>query len=61
VWRESKVIRLLSIIHNGIILDLVCGFGVVSVVVLVRVFVLISPVKTRNLFLFIGERPSEKW
>ena len=26
VWRESKVIRLLSIIHNGIILDLVCGF-----------------------------------
>ena len=24
---ESKVIRLLSIIHNGIILDLVCGFG----------------------------------
>jgi len=27
VWRESKVIRLLSIIHNGIILDLVCGFG----------------------------------
>jgi len=23
----SKVIRLLSIIHNGIILDLVCGFG----------------------------------
>jgi len=41
VWRESKVIRLLSIIHSGIILDLVCGFGVVSVVVLVRVFVLI--------------------
>jgi len=27
VWRESKVIRLLSIIHNRIILDLVCGFG----------------------------------
>jgi len=27
VRRESKVIRLLSIIHNGIILDLVCGFG----------------------------------
>jgi len=27
VWRESKVIRLLSIIHNGIILDLACGFG----------------------------------
>jgi len=26
VWRESKVIRLLSIIHNGIILDLECGF-----------------------------------
>jgi len=26
VWR-TKVIRLLSIIHNGIILDLVCGFG----------------------------------
>jgi len=27
VLGESKVIRLLSIIHNGIILDLVCGFG----------------------------------
>ena len=27
MWGESKVIRLLSIIHNGIILDLVCGFG----------------------------------
>ena len=27
VYGESKVIRLLSIIHNGIILDLVCGFG----------------------------------
>jgi len=27
VWGESKVIRLLSIIHSGIILDLVCGFG----------------------------------
>jgi len=26
VYGESKVIRLLSIIHNGIILDLVCGF-----------------------------------
>ena len=25
--RGSKIIRLLSIIHNGIILDLVCGFG----------------------------------
>jgi len=61
VWRESKVIRLLSIIHNGIILDLVCGFGVVSVVVLVRVFAQISPVEARNPFLFIGERPSEKW
>ena len=24
---ESKVIRLLLIIHSGIILDLVCGFG----------------------------------
>ena len=24
---NRKVIRLLSIIHNGIILDLVCGFG----------------------------------
>jgi len=24
---ESKVIILLSIIYNGIILDLVCGFG----------------------------------
>ena len=27
VWVKSKVIRLLSIIHNGIILDLMCGFG----------------------------------
>ena len=27
MWRESTVIRLLSIIHSGIILDLVCGFG----------------------------------
>ena len=27
MWGDSKVIRLLSIIHNGIILDLVCGFG----------------------------------
>ena len=27
MWGGSKVIRLLSIIHNGIILDLVCGFG----------------------------------
>jgi len=27
VFGESKVIRLLSIIHNGIILDLVCGLG----------------------------------
>jgi len=60
VCSESKVIRLLSIIHNGIILDLVCGFGVVSVVVLVRMFVLIFPVEARNLFLFVGELPSEK-
>ena len=27
MYGESKVIRLLLIIHNGIILDLVCGFG----------------------------------
>ena len=27
MYGESKVIRPLSIIHNGIILDLVCGFG----------------------------------
>ena len=27
MFGESKVIRLLSIIHNGRILDLVCGFG----------------------------------
>jgi len=27
VFGKSKVIRLLSIIHNGISLDLVCGFG----------------------------------
>jgi len=33
----QKVIRLVSIIHNGIILDLVCGF---LVVVFVKVFVL---------------------
>ena len=24
---ESKVIRLLSMIHSGIILDIMCGFG----------------------------------
>ena len=27
MWVESKVIRLLLIIHNRIILDLVCGFS----------------------------------
>ena len=27
MWRESKVIRLLSINHNGIILDLERGFS----------------------------------
>jgi len=46
VWRESKVIRLLSIIHNGIILDLVCGF---SVIVLVRMF--------RAGFSLVGRKP----
>jgi len=62
VWRESKVIRLLSIIHNGIILDLVCGFWVVSAVVFVEdVRADFSPFEARNPFLFIGERPSEKW
>jgi len=48
VW-ESKVIRLLSIIHNGIILDLVCGF---SVVVLVKMFVLMFPPSGRKVHLF---------
>ena len=27
MYGELKVIRLLSVIHSGIILDLVCGFG----------------------------------
>jgi len=34
---ESKVIRLLSIIHNGIIIDLVCGFGGFGSVMFLRV------------------------
>jgi len=42
VWVESKVTRLLSIIHNGIILDLVCGFGggVYSILMLISPCVL---------------------
>ena len=48
----SKVIRLLSIIHNGIILDLVCGFGG-SVGEDVRAG--FSTVSERNLFLFMVE------
>ena len=52
MWVESKVIRLLSIIHNGIILDLVCGFGG-SVGEDVRAG--FSSVSERNLFLFMVE------
>ena len=53
MWRESKVIRLLSIIHSGIILDLVCGF---LVVVLVRMFVLFSPRSERKTsFLYLSD------
>ena len=53
MWGGSKVIRLLSIIHNGIILDLVCGFGG-SVGEDVRAG--FSPVFPReNLFLFMVE------
>ena len=54
MWRESKVIRLLSIIHNGIILDLVCGF---SVVVLMRMFVLMILSFEWSLTPFILENP----
>ena len=53
---ESKVIRLLSIIHNGIILDLVCGFGG-SVGEDVRAD--FSP-SGRETIPFIEERASEK-
>jgi len=56
VWRESKVIRLLSIIHSGIILDLVCGFGG-SVGEDVRPD---FPSSRREISLFISERASEK-
>ena len=53
MWGDSKVIRLLSIIHNGIILDLLC---VGLVVVLVRMFVLVFLCSEReNLFLFMVE------
>ena len=48
----SKVIRLLSIIHSGIILDLVCGFGG-SVGEDVRAD--FSSTSERNLFLFYGQ------
>ena len=54
---ESKVIRLLSIIHNGIILDLVCGFGG-SVGEDVRAD--FSPSR-RETIPYIEERTSEKW
>ena len=50
---ESKVIRLLSIIHNGIILDLACGFFGGSVGEDVRAD--FSSVSERNLFLFMVE------
>jgi len=53
---ESKVIRLLSIIHNGIILDLVCGFGG-SVGEVVRAD--FSPLG-RETIPYIEERASEK-
>ena len=54
MWGGSKVIRLLSIIHNGIILDLfVCGFGG-SVGEEVRAgFFSVS--ERENLFLFMVE------
>ena len=58
VWRESKVIRLLSIIHNGIILDLACGFWRV---VLVRMFVLISFRRGEESLSFINEHACERW
>jgi len=51
-----KVIRLLSIFHNGIILDLVCGSRWVGSVVSMRMFVLISLGEVRNLSHFYGER-----
>jgi len=58
VWVESKVIRLLSIIHNGIILDLVCGFLVgFGLVVLGVMFVLISLGEVRNPLSFIKKEP----
>jgi len=40
VCRESKVIRLLSIIHSGIILDLVCMGSVVVLFEDVRTYFL---------------------
>ena len=52
MYGESKVIRPLSIIHNGIILDLACGFGG-SVGEDVRAG--FSSVSERNLFLFMVE------
>jgi len=57
VFGESKVIRLLSIIHNGIILDLVCGFGG-SVGEDVRAAVLSLG---RESTAYIGVRWSEIW
>ena len=56
--RESKVIRLLSIIHNGIILDLACGIRRVG---LVRMFVLISFRRGEKSLAFINEHASERW
>ena len=55
---ESKVIRLLSIIHNGIILDLLCVVFGGSVGEEVRAD--FSPLGEKSLS-FIGERASEKW
>ena len=53
----KRVIRLLSIIHNGIILDLVRGFGG-SAGEDVRADFL--SFRVEKSFLFIGERASEK-
>ena len=58
VWRESKVIGLLSIIHSGIILDLVCGFGG-SVGEDVRAD--FFPLRREIFFPFIHGCTNEKW
>jgi len=59
VWRESKLIRLLSIIYSRIILDLVCGFSVVG---FLRVFVMmISSLEMREESSYIGVGQGEIW